>query len=348
MVNRRKLAIIVPALILVVATLITFAIVYAAAKNLEAEAGSIAGSATVLSDSSASGGHAVRFGTSTLSIPTLATIGPRCTPTETISRDEALTRLRNTGTLSCVTVTGSFRLSGSDGIGWVIEDVLFINGGSLYGIQAYSGLDAYTGTLAERAIFRYVEVRGNGSASGSGCGAAVYARNIIMEYANIYGCSDGIKPSSNFTLQYSWVHDLDHPSGAHSDAVQIVSGTGLVFHGNRFDAYVGYSSDGSSTPDGSTGSGMLQTGTVTNNIQAVWTNNWFAGGHYTVRGSNDMTYNIDYLFRNNRFLRYGTSVALGLTNLEPNRYGPLYQMGSADFDCSNVWDDTAIPVAGSC
>lgn len=338
------------ALVAGVGTVITFAVVYAAPKNLEAETGTVNTVATSVADTSASSGSAVRFSTAPpagLAIPTAATIGPRCAPTETITNSQALTRLRDTGTLSCVTVTGKLTLSGSDGVNWVIEDVLFINGGGTYGLQLYSGQTAFTGTKAQRPIFRYIEVRGNGSSSGSGCSAVIYGRNAIIENADLYGCTDGIKPSNDFTMRYSWVHDLDHPSGAHADAVQIVSGQGIEFYANRFDAYNGYSSDGSMTPDGSTGNGVLQTGSVTNNIQATWTHNWFAGGHYTIRGSTGDGYSVDYTFRNNRFLRFGTSVALGLTNLVPNRYGPLYTMGSHDFDCSNVWDDTEVPL-GSC
>lgn len=331
-------------------------IVYAAPKVLEAESGSVGGgTASTITDGSASSGQAVRFGSAGVSLPTMATVGPRCAPTQTISSAQALTTLRSTGTLSCVTVDGRLQLAGSDGVGWVIEDVTFING-SPYGIQAYAGgLNAFTGTQAQRPVLRYIEVRGNGSdGDGGGCSSAVYGRNMIIEYADIYGCSDLLKATDNLEMYYSWTHDADHPTGAHSDAVQIVSGMGIVFAYNRFDAYIGYSSDGSiaSADLGGTGNGVLQTGSVTADIQATWTHNWFAGGHYTIRGNDgseiyESVYTVNYTFRDNRWLRNGTSIALGRTDLQPNRFGPIY--GDADtFHCSNVWDDTNEPLSSLC
>ncbi|TAH32293.1 hypothetical protein EYC59_06065 [Candidatus Saccharibacteria bacterium] len=310
--------------------------------SFEAENGVLASSATTASDSTASGGNAVRFTASgqgeTYTLPTAATVGPRYASTRTLSAAQALTELRSTGTLSRATIQGTFSLSGSDGINWVIEDVRFESG--TYGVRGYSGGTAFTGTQAQRPVFRYVEVVGTAARNAGDCSAVVYGYDMVFEHADIYGCNDGVKASSNFEMSSSWVHDLDHPSAAHSDAVQIVSGTGIVFTGNRFDAYVGYSSDGSQVPDGDTANAALQTGSVTGQISATWEHNWFAGGHYTIRsdGANAL---VDYTFRNNRFLRNGTSVALEVTNLPPNRYGPVYGgVTTNEVWENNVWDDT--------
>ena len=276
-----------------------------------------------------------------LTMPTLATVGPRQAPNRTLSTAQALDELRNTGYLSRATVNGTFVLSGSDGADWVIEDCRF-EGGSTYAVRGYTGGDSFTGTQAQRPVFRYCEMLGRAAYGDgtSGTGACIYGNDMIFEHANIYGGADGVKASYRLELRYSWVHDLDHPSGAHCDTVQIVSGTGSVFLGNRFDAYVGYSSDGYMVPAGNFGSGMLQTGSVTNNISALWEHNWFAGGQYTIRGAGSDA-RVEYTFRNNRFLRYGTSVALGLTNLQPNRYGTTYGgVTTNEVWENNVWDDT--------
>lgn len=276
-----------------------------------------------------------------LTMPTAATVGPRQAPNRTLSAAQALDELRNTGYLSRVTVTGTFGLSGSDGMDWVIEDCRF-EAGSTYAVRGYTSGGAFTGTQVQRPVFRYCELVGAAAHSGgtSASNACVYGDDIIFEHTDMYGGADGVKARNRIELRYSWVHDLDHPSGAHCDAVQIVSGTGSVFLGNRFDAYVGYSSDGSLVPDGSTGNGVLQTGAVTNNISALWDHNWFAGGHYTIRGAGSDA-RVEYTFRNNRFLRYGTSVALGLTNLQPNRYGTTYGgVTTNEVWENNVWDDT--------
>lgn len=273
-------------------------------------------------------------------MPTTNTTGPRVAPNRTLTAAQALAELRTTSYLSQVTVTGTFTLDGSDGLNWVIEDCRF-EGGSTYVVRGYTS-SAFTGTQAQRPIFRYCELVGR-AAQGSGnsdTGAAIYGDDLLIEYADIYGSVDGIKVRSRIEMRYSWVHDLDHPTGAHCDAVQIVSGTNSILIGNRFDAYVGYSSDGSLVPVGDTGNGVLQTGSVTGNISALWEHNWFAGGHYTIRGADDDS-RVEYVFRDNRFLRYGTSVALGLTNLAPNRYGPVYGgVVTNEIWENNVWDDT--------
>lgn len=318
--------------------------------SFEAENATTTGSTAVVNDSSASAARALAFGVpgpaEPSGMPTAATVGVRQAPTRTMTAAEALTELRSTGHLSRATVQGMFSLSGADGIGWTIEDVRFETN-SIYGIRGYKSGTAFTGTQAQRPVFRYVDVIGSAARSAGDCSAIVYGEDMIFEHANFYGCIDGIKADDNLEVYDSWVHDLDHPDAAHCDAVQIVTGQNIVFKGNRFDAYIGYSSDGSQTPAGDTGNGVLQTGQVSGDISAVWENNWFAGGHYTIRGpgDRDADFNVDYVFRNNRWLRTGTSVALGLTNLPPNRYGPTYgNLPTGSAWQNNVWDDTDEPV----
>lgn len=321
----------------------------------EAESGALSSPSLVASDPSASAGQAVRFGTNNpgeLTMPTASTVGPRCAPTETITAAVALTRLRASGRLSCVTVTGTFTLAGPDGINWIIEDVRFETRGGLYGVNGFrggGGVNAFTGTQAQRPVLRYVEVLG-GPVTGHGtCSAVVIGKDMIFQHANITGCQDGIKADDRLEIYNSWIHDHDYPDGAHSDGVQIVSGQNIIFRGNRFDAYSTYSSDGSK-PAGSWdyASGMLQTGTVSGDISATWENNWFVGGRYTIRGDDEYVYNVAYVFRDNRWLRYGSSVVLGRSDLPPNQYGPTARLGAADFDCSNVWDDTNSPILSGC
>lgn len=277
--------------------------------------------------------------------PNASNTGPRYSITRTMSADEALAELRRTGYLSRVRITNTLRLSGSDGRNWVIEDSI-IEATSHYGLQTYQSIGAFTGSYNERPIFRHVEIRGRAvNGNGGNCSSVYYGSNAVLENMNMYGCVDIVKATYNTTLKSSWLHDNDHPSGAHCDAIQIVSGTNIQIIGNRLDAYVGYSSDGSQNPpSGATCSGGLQTGSVTNNISARFENNWFAGGHYTIRGwSSSTTYDVSYVFRNNKWMRNGTSVALGRTDLPPNRYGPVYGT-LGDFDSSNVWEDTGQPV----
>lgn len=340
------------ALAVVVAS-VTTAVALSGYIGLEAESGATNGPLSVELDESASGGQAVRFGgePSGTVIPTASSVGPRCEPTETLTESQALSRLRSTGYLSCATIAGMITLEGSDGIDWLIEDVRFEARGSLYGVRGFTGtggVDSFTGTQAQRPVFRYVDVLG-GPATGHGaCSAAILGKDMIFEHANITGCQDGIKADSRLEVRHSWIHDLNMVQDAHTDTVQIVSGQDIVFEGNRFDAYATRSSDGSMTEDWRHASGMLQTGTVSGDISATWTGNWFVGGAYTIRGAEDGTYDVNYTFKNNRWLRFGASSVLGRSDLPPHMYGPTASLGDADFDCSNIWDDTGLPVLESC
>ncbi|TAH32294.1 fibronectin type III domain-containing protein [Candidatus Saccharibacteria bacterium] len=278
-------------------------------------------------------------------MPIAATVGPRSAPNRTITAAQALTELRSTGYLSRATVTGTFGLAASDGLNWVIEDCRF-EGGSTYAIRGYTSGGAFTGTQAQRPVFRYCEILGAAAHSGgtSSSSACVYGHDMIFDHIDVHGGIDGVKVGYRFEIRHSWVHDMDHPSGTHCDAIQITSGTDSILIGNRIDAYIGYSSDGSQVPDGGTANAALQTGAVTDSISALWEHNWFAGGHYTIRGVNGDV-RVDYTFRNNRFLRNGTSVALDLTNLPPNRYGATYGGVTTDEIWeNNVWDDTDEPI----
>lgn len=271
--------------------------------------------------------------------PDATNTGPRVAPTRRLTAAEALAELRATRRLSGAIVTGTFRLSGADGRGWVIEDCRFERGGH-YVVQSYASLTPFAGTRAERPVLRYVEIVGRAATGTGRSSASVYGSDLVLDHADIYGSDDGIKATGRMDVLSSWIHDSDHPSGAHCDAIQIRSGTDILVRGSRLDSYVGYSSDGSTTPGGRC-SGALQTGSVTGPISARWENNWFAGGHYTIRGSSDAR--VSYVFRNNTWMTAGTSVALGRTNLQPNTYGPVTG-NLGDFDASNVWEGTGAPV----
>lgn len=297
--------------------------------------------APVVTDAGTTDAGTTDAGTPTAVKPDETNTGPRTEPTRTLTADEALDELRATKKLSGAIVTGTFRLSGSDGVGWVIEDCRFEISGGYYVVQAYTSLDPFTGTKEERPIFRYVTLVGSAAVVGNkGSSASFYGSDVVLDHADIYGSQDGAKLTGRDDVLHSWIHDNDHPEGAHCDTIQIRSGTDILVQGTRLDAYVGYSSDGS-TELGGRCSGGLQTGSVTGDISARWEDNWFAGGGYTIRGSDDPR--VSYVFRNNKWMPHGTSVALGRSDLEPNTYGPVTS-GLGDFDDSNVWEGTGEPI----
>lgn len=202
----------------------------------------------------------------------------------------------------------------------VFEDCL-IDGSSNYMVSAFNSGETPAGPLPE---FRWCEIRG-------GTSATVYGGHVRFLRCNLHRGTDIVKASRRDGEYWAcWMHDTWHGDGAHCDVVQIVSrAVNTVFHYNRMD---GFNAPESPTAGGNPSSGVLQTGTVTGDIGPVdWLNNWFDGGGYTIRSASPAGYTVAYRFRRNRFGR-------GF------RYGPLYGMGGADFDTSNVWDDTGLPV----
>lgn len=344
--NKTSLAAI--AALVIVPSITVLAFTYGPMASIEAEDSQLSGGATVVADSNASGGESIRFGSGdeeALVMPDSTNTGPRLEILRTLTASEALSELRDEEYLSQVRITGNLQLSGSDGINWVIEDSI-IETNHLYGIQGYSNLTPFTGTYEERPVFRYVEVIGRAARDAGSCSSNILGGNMVLEYLDVYGCEDGIKPSSNLDMISSWFHDNDRPTGAHCDSIQIRSGTNTLFRGNRMDAYVGYVSDDSSVADGATCNGVLQTGPATNNISVTFEDNWFSGGHYTIRGwvaSDELEGTMNYVFRDNKWREFGESVALGLNSLEPNQYGAT-RSRLGDFDASNVWEHTGLPV----
>jgi hypothetical protein len=270
---------------------------------------------------------------SVITKPNANTVGRRLPITRTLTRDQALAELRVTRYLSRVRVTGGLRFSGSDGLGCLIEDC-DIEPSGLWTLQGYQNLSPFVGTKAERPIIRYCNI------NGGTLGAALYGSDMVIDHCDIFGAEDSAKLHGRIDLLYSWLHDCHRNTGAHNDGIQIRVGWDMLIKGTRIDAYVG-----TGTGLGDWASGGLQTGPAVGNIQVRWEDNWLAGGRYTMRGysERDAAYSIDYVWRRNIFMQYGTIVALGRTNMPPNQYGPVSET-LGDFDDSNVWEHTGLPV----
>lgn len=261
--------------------------------------------------------------------PTAADTGPRQPTTTSMSGSEALAAILAAPVEADGrrylrrAAVGSIDLSGNQHTDLVFEDCTFATGGN-YCIDAFqSGTEPTAGEWPE---FRYCEISGGTSASVIGS----HARFLRC---NIHFGVDIVKPFGPAEFYGNYLHGNNHPSGAHCDTFQIVTGAAdLLIHWNNCQNFNALESESSA---GQQGNGVLQTGTVTGNIGPVqWLNNWFDGGGYTIRcGGNRQGHTVDYTFRNNRFGRN-------------SRYGPLVAMSGIDFDSTNIWDDTGDPVTG--
>jgi hypothetical protein len=224
-----------------------------------------------------------------------------------------------------VTITSGIVFNSPSHSDIVFEDCVIHSGGSYTVYAFYDGTNLPSGNWPE---FRYCEISGGSGSTFIGCSTRFLR-------CNMHRGEDIIKARETGGEVYAcYLHSTYHESDSHCDIVQITSlAIGFVFHWNTMLAY--NSSDSPSGPGGYA-NGVLQTGSVTRPIGPVyWRDNWFDGGGYTIRvgAAADRNGNtVTYIFRRNRFGR-------------DSRWGALYgDVASTDFDDSNVWDDTGLPV----
>jgi hypothetical protein len=106
--------------------------------------------------------------------------------------------------------------------------------------------------------------------------AAILGANFTARWLNIHHSGgDGLKPTGNATVEYSWVHHLGMNDGAHADGVQIRSGSDYVFRYNYFDMPKGLEGFKSNA----TFLVQCAEGQISN---VLIDHNWLNGGSYTV------------------------------------------------------------------
>ncbi len=136
-----------------------------------------------------------------------------------------------------------------------------INCESFYAIRMNSG---YSGLLVED-----VEMLGMQS-------AAILGSDFIARRVNVHDSGgDAFKPGRNVVIEDSWIHRLGTIDNSHSDAVQMVSGGGVIFRRNFVDM-----------PDieGFTNSQCLIIQTNNGPIDNVLIeDNWLNGGGYCIQ-----------------------------------------------------------------
>jgi len=210
--------------------------------------------------------------------------------------------------------------------GIVFEDCVIDTGESLYGINAFLFTGIEPPVWPE---FRYCEITGGRSATIAG-------GYIRLLRCNVHRGTDTIKIFTGMEIYASYAHDTWYTPGAHCDLVQIEQGAAnTLIHWSNFEAWNAMDSPAGG---GGTSNAVLQTGSVNGDIGPVdWFDNWFDGGHYTIRGTTpDDPFACIYTFRRNKHGR-------------GYQYGPLRAMTGRpdiDYDTSNVWADTGLPVLG--
>jgi hypothetical protein len=129
--------------------------------------------------------------------------------------------------------------------------------------------------------------------------------------------SDGIKAGSGTRVEASWIHGLTNGPGDHSDAVQILSGTGISLVGN--------------TLEGASNAAVMASSEYGSINGLAIEGNWLAGGNFTLN------------------LRQGPYGPLKGLRVSGNRFTKTYKHGPAAIDghfeqSGNVWAADDKPV----
>lgn len=260
-----------------------------------------------------------------LTRPDATTTGPSVVPGTVMTGAQALSAVMAMApgpdgfrTLTGVRVTGGLTLDSPSHSSLRFDHCIFEGG--IYAVNSFFGDPDVPSVWNE---FRNCEFRGASSAGFVGG----YARLLRC---NLHRCADTLKPFMGMEVWASWCHDLWQTTESHNDCIQIVSGVanGLI-HYNNLSSFPAPDS-----PDPGVTSGVLQTGSVIADIgPVVFRGNWIDGAAYALQPipAAGGLYVVDYTFRDNRFGR-------------GSQYGPHASLGMADFDNSNVWDDTGLAV----
>jgi len=209
--------------------------------SLEAENGTISAAASTVSDTTASGSLAVKFGNGSGGGTRTTNCLPSAsqTMTNTVSHLCGFPDTTNTGVPAGVTLTNSGSIDVTTD-GAVVQN-LNINGhitidadnvtiknvritySSYYPID-YSG---HTGLVVQDS-----EIIG----TNTDVTAALSFTNYTARRLNVHGSADGIKADSNTDVEDSYIHDLATGSGTHNDGIQNTGGSNVTVRHNTIIA----------------------------------------------------------------------------------------------------------------
>lgn len=292
--------------------------------------------ATLVTDAAASAGKAIQFNAAAQPPPPPTSTKPDATNTgvpadqqaklTTVKGNQVFDSSYNGQTISNKDFQGYVKVTGSN--------ITFKNckfeGGTPNGNNALLDLQndnqPGTGNIVEDSEF--VPLHPNATIDG------IWAQNVTILRVNIHGSTDGIKASSNTTIQDSYIHDMkwydfdpNTTDGTHNDCVQILDGTNVrVVHNNMNPNDSRANSSVQITQDfGTTGAVLLDS-------------NWADWGGFSFNISQKRNSDLSDTLKgvsvtNNRFGRHG-------------EYGAI-KIGTgvtlAAFS-GNVWDDTGLAI----
>jgi hypothetical protein len=276
--------------------------------SAEPENGTATAPASIVADSTASGGLAVKFAAGTSGFQANCIVSPHVCgyPDATNTGVPAGTVLTNSG---CVTVSTNGatvqNLNITDCNITVNANNVTIKNVKISGCTFYPiDYSSHTGL-----IIQDTEI----SSTCSQTTAGMSFDNYTAIRMHVHGTSDGFKADNNVTIRDSYIHDLWVTADSHNDGTQSTGGSTVTLQHNTYDVGTG----GVCIQFGSSDSGW----TVVDNL--FHCNGWMINGGTSVNNSS---------FTNNRFAK----VAGG--------YGPASFDGTGDTWTGNYYDDTGAAI----
>lgn len=281
-----------------------------------------------------------------LTKPNTSTSGPVTAPTVIMTGSEALAALAAAvpgpdgfRVLSGVHIYGGLTLTGALDVGYRFENCIIDAYDQAQTAEAYAAVRAWWSDNETMPTFGTDYVEFVRCEMINGANSAVLGGYFRLLKCNIHGGYDAVQQHRIMEVYGCYLHDNWYTTGEHSDSFQVLNGSGSSattrswFHYNNVQAFSGDMSPVAGLPINR----CLQTGAnMFGNVHITFNHNWFNGGlYYAVDGSNPTggEYIVDYIFRNNLF---GDDIQ---TALYPGT------LTNADFDSSNVWESTGVPVA---
>jgi len=209
--------------------------------------------------------------------------------------------------------------------------------GAYYGVDAWFGQGVVPSNPSNRAVFQ-------NCLFDRADAALIAGTNYVLRNCEMRRGVDLAKSFGNTEIFGCYMHSLWDPGGAHGDVFQAQNGNDIVLHWNTISCI---NAADSPSRAGEHGSGGTQFGIPFGNLTnvKVW-DNWANGGAYTLRGgetwlgAGGVPFQLSLSFRRNKHGRGWI-------------YGPFTGMGSfdsgraiSDYDSSNVFEDTGLPVQG--
>ncbi|WP_432562138.1 hypothetical protein [Kineococcus sp. SYSU DK003] len=171
------------------------------------------------------------------------------------------------------------------------------------------------------------EIDGGAGATETAIGWGGYT----LRRVEVRGSQDGPRLGYDVKILDSWIHGLVRTEGIHTDALQSTSGERIIVRHNTLDPRT------PGVDDFLNAAVQLGTETGTQRLRnALFENNYFSGGTYSVNVSCTANVDASVVFRNNRFghgSKYGAVIAPAGVKLSGNTY---------------IDTGTSVPVARAC